>query len=256
MIQFSLKELDTYNFQQHKIPDAPKYHGLNCFMDYLNQNNNGQMNRNNFGQNTSKKYFQISDTVDNLIKCRINELMSKITENNKDEILEQFKKISFANATDYKMIAQTIHNGIINCYKYHLQFLPLIEYLNNNTKPMQPFLKEVFLNYSYDKIKQLDDLQEESKFIAKKQLQANYEMMVLLYKRGVIVEYKDIENIINKFQLDSNLTATTIEIFIRFLLILNQKKVHFDQSIIESLNQRVKTGNYPRMIGFLMMDFS
>lgn len=250
MIQYNFKQLDEYN-HPISIPDQPKYQSLIEFLKQFKMDGPTSINRTFFGQNAPKHYFKIATTVDDVIKTKINELMSKITEDNQEQLIEEFKRVSFEQVKNYQMITTTLHNGIIQCYKYHRQFIPLIDHINKVNNNFEPMLKKVFLDYK-NQIDKLVELEDEAKFISKKQILVNYEMIILMYLKKIIFEYSDIQSEIDN--LLSRADANSIEILIRLLTQLKSSQIPINLEIIKQINQIIKINKFPRMFNFLMMD--
>jgi len=253
MITHTLRDIDRFNTRQSKIPsEVPKYSGLIKFIEKMNKESlSQQINRNNFGQQAPKVYLKPVTSTDDLICAKINEFMSKITENNHDEIIEQFQTLQFDQVQNGQLIASTIHAGIINCYKYHLQFISLIEFLYRKYPVLNAPLKEEFIRYNNSLHKNVD-MDAEGKFIFKKQLLANYEMLVLLTSNNIIFECGDVVRLMEELLQSDD--AFSVELLIRLLQILKRQKMACDPSVMVRLKAKIEKNKYPKMIDFLMMD--
>jgi hypothetical protein len=249
-----MKELDHYNVRQYKIPSLPKYENLAKFVGRLNHLSDNQMNRQSFGQQAPKVYFKAATTTDDVVRGKINELMSKITENNQDEIIEQFQHLPFDQVSECQTIASTIHGGIITCYKYQSQFVVLLNYLYNEHPRFNSHLKSAFLEYDKKNIGLLEQLDTEEKFIVKKRIMANYEMIISLFRHQILFEQSDLDSIVDHLRQETDLA--TVEIFIRLLLNLKAKGVKVSPDIVNDLGKKVSTGDYPKRIQFLIMELA
>jgi len=284
--QYTLTQIDQCDIGNIRIPDDPKYQELIKFLETKFRRNETvsrplrndtykrnesrykkestyTIDRGSFGNKKSAEVpnvclFGKTETLDGQIKCKINELNCKITEQNISTILKDFKQLSFGDVEDISDISSLLHRSILVCSKYGDQILELFEFLvKEHPRYLDP-LRICFLKYNGNQFKALAQLGDhsdadlEEKYSIKRLLTINYELMVKCLKLGIIFD-KDMVTETREFLLGLN-DIEGLEILIRFYVCLKQHDTLFPIDDLKLLSETIKERNYPKRLVFLLMD--
>lgn len=218
------------------------------------------IDRSSFGNRVEKKIvlFGECDNLDDIIKCKINELSSKITEKNVDQIMEEFQTIKFGEADDLSKISKCLHRAILVSSNYGDQIISLLNFLIKTYPQYKSELQKQFLNYAESQFHILSGLDEtdldnlESMFILKKDIMTNYQLIIMNSTKGTLFEQSIVSDIIDFLFKSGKLNG--IEILIKFLVYLKSQKLPFPITLIDTISSLIKSEKYPKRLDFLLMD--
>lgn len=261
MVRYSLDYINQLNENQTLFSMCPasnaspmKKNKYKELLHFLGQTNQDFINRNSFGQNVEKSYFKKATTPDEIMIANLNGIMSKITENNCHQLLEQFKELPFDTIKNLSQIVKVIHSGVINCSKFNSLFVSLFEYISQNCAALVPFLRDEMLNYDQLQMVNISELVQEEKLMVKNNIMANYDMMTLLLKSKIVFNLDDILNLLTKHL--ANKDAFSIELAIRLTMKAKQQSCKIPVSVVDQIKTLVAENRYPNSIKFLIMDLN
>lgn len=268
--QYSLDMIEKCNIGSIPIPNEPKFQSLISFIAILNSRRPERQerrcndtrgkprasipDRDSFGNKKTPCLFNKPETLDDKIKCKINELNLKITEHNVEEILVQFKLIEFGEVEDLQAVASNLHSSVLACSKYGDQILELFVYLVKEHPRYTIPLRERFLNLAINKFESLGSVDEkdlESKYTIKRIISSNYELMVKCLQLGILFDEAIISETTKFLESVDNVDAT--EVLIRFYTNLKRNGVKYSLDL-NGLEKTIKDKKYPKMLEFLLMD--
>jgi len=290
--QYSLSQIDQYNVGNMRFPNEPKYQTLLDFIelhyahrtprDHRHDRNqhhkgghhsygrggqgdyrrNSGIGRDSFGNKKSQvvtSIFGKAETLDDQLKCKINELNSKITEDNASEILSEFKMLKFGEVQDIIIMSNVLHRSLLVCCKYGDQILELFDYLIAENPRYRDPLKTQFMSFIENQFKVLSSLDEnsdqniEARYCIKVKMANNYQLMIKCMKQRLIFDHSLIEET-EKYLLGLN-DVEGVELLIRFYVCLKEHEISLQWTkVVKSLEGLIKTKKYPRRLEFLLMD--
>ena len=265
---YSIETIDNLNVGNVSIPNESKYQNLIDFLRSKEKSGSRNYNtkyvvpdRQSFGHKkvvpSSLCIFTKSETLDDEIKCQINELNSKISEHNVEEILNKFKLLKFGDVTDVPVVSASLHSSILICCKYGDHILELFEYLVKQHPQYSMSLKNCFQNFTLNKLKVLNstgdhtDEDLELKFTIKRLLTSNYELMIKCFKMGILFDDNFIPETVN-FLTELN-DEESMEILIRFYINLRGNGIKYVLDV-NKLDKLIKSRQYSKRLVFLLMD--
>lgn len=258
MIKYSLNQINKINTGASLSEDelsTAKYAKLLTFIGTFNK---GNLNRNLFGQQVTKSYFNKAITHDEIIISKINEIMGKITETNYNDILKQLLDVPFEKAVNLSQIAKIIHMGVINCSKFNKLFVALFKHIYENHSQLIPFLRDEMLLYDQSQMDSLMSSFQEEKLIIKNRILANYEMLILLIYNEIAFNFEDMYILLRK--LIANVNVSQIELAIRLVIIMQKQykndnpQIRIPIELKDQIRAQIKEQSYPNMIKFLIME--
>lgn len=238
------------------IPNEPKYQGL---ISFLKQFGDGSLYRDMFGtQIKSRTYFQAVNGDNDNIVCEINGIINRLTESNKAALFLEFTKVPFSKATDIKTICLAVHSGFINCSKYFNVHADMINFLLKQHEDYARIYKDILFGYNTISLDSLDLSNDEQILITKNKIATNYELILSLLVKKILVNVCDINRFIdNLMNPDIQVTGTEhlhLEICIRFLLSMKKNKIPIMANVMAQLKLKIESGSCPSRIKFLMMN--
>lgn len=218
------------------------------------------IDRSNFGLRGEKKIslFEESEQLDDIIKCKINELSSKITEKNVEQIMKEFQLLQFEKVEDITKISKCLHRCIIVSANYGSQMTSLLNYLIQNYPQYQSEMQKQFHCYSETQFHHLNQLNEadlntlETAFMLKKDIITNYQLMVMNFTKGKLFSDSVTNDIISNLLKAGN--SNGIELLIRFLIHLKTQKLPFPPTLINTISNLIQSEKYPKRLDILLMD--
>lgn len=271
---YTPEEIDQWNTGESTLPKLPKFEILTAFLQqesetsqpHISYHSRGGrsrprgLERHRFGAGGKHvSIFKQDTSFDGQLKCKVNELNSKITEHNVETILQEFKTLEFDKVREISPIVRLLHRSLLICAKYGDQILELFNFLletyPNYTSPLQ----REFLEFSKNQLGQLltnnetnDNLEE--RFIIRQSIMRNYELMFKCFKMGLVfTEPRDTIKEIGDYLLSQE-HLETFEMFIRFLVLQKTYGWPIPGDLVAELEKTVKDRRYPKRLDFLIMD--
>lgn len=300
MIKYTIEYIDNLKNEFNDIDENDqKYHNL---IDFINTmySKKKQIDRTMFGNNIKKTYFKQASNDVEKITITLNGIIGKINDTNKSEIMKQLKMLKFDKITDCTLISNNLHRSMIMCQKYMKYFTDVIDYIEKSNPLFgQSFLSTIFtyldnqMNGYVTSILSNDDDKDkdEDKFSIKKNIMANFDLIILMCQTNTIINLNDINNLLQKFDSESdnliadskstadeiincytngdkicddkktdnsrknNLSKFSFELLLRFIKKLNETKIGYNRSIKDKIKSKEHLFEFPGK-KFLLMDIN
>lgn len=293
MIKYTIDYIDSFKNKDDCIDENnQKYRNLLEFINTMCSKKK-QIDRNMFGNNVKKTYFKQASNDVEKITITLNGLIGKINDTNKSEIMKQLKTLQFSKVSDCSLISNNLHRSMIMCQKYMQYFMDIIDYIEkSNPLFNQSFLNTVMVYLDSQLngyiVSVLTNGDDEDKFSIKKNIMANFDLIILMCIKNVIINVTHINELLHKYNSDSDITIEdktesdhkcyrngneisddkktdiikkmnvskfSFELLLRFVKKLDENKIGYDKSIKDKIKSKEHLFDFPGK-KFLLIDIN